>query len=454
MSLMTTTVRNILMQNIHEDESLLKPSDVYAVGMRCIFNNSSEPLALISNEYREMFCTYFLNHFMNDEIGQETVGVFQENLNAKIMENAYLVNLKMANLDKAVYSRYAVHRVDRTSEHELEKSNTSEDTATDTDTGSASNRLEETASNEVSGTSGNTRTLDTDSTTTDTGTVGNQKTGSDLISSSGSDELETTGTDEVASSGRDVRTVADDYTDSHTGGNTTTNHGEETGSTTDSETNKENGVHIVYDTPQGSLQNMRTPGGDATGTGVAYVNGQTYNYMSSAEETNATNVKSGTGSSTRETDDTSGVVYDEQNTHDGDSTDTMAYGKTDTTTYGKVDTTTYGKTDTTTYGSNDTETRNLTNKKLDTGTIADAGTKHEQGESSKLNVGTNTTSNTKNHTGSSEGSGTESGTSHDVEETIDYEITSEMLFKSQSIMRDIMRLFDSCFSLFLGSERM
>lgn len=406
MSLMTTTVRNILMQNIHNDESLLKPSDVYAVGMRCIFNNSSEPLALISNEYREMFCTYFLNHFMNDEIGQETVGVFQENLNAKIMENAYLVNLKMANLDKAVYSRYAVHRVDRTSEHELEKTNTSEDTATDTDTGSASNRLEETASNEVSGTSGNTRTLDTDSTTTDTGTVGNQKTGSD------------------------TRTVTDDYTDSHTGGNTTTNHNEESGSTSDSETDKNNAVHIIYDTPQGSLQNMRTPGGDATGTGVAYVNGQTYNYMSAADETDDTQTKSSSGTSSNEADSTSDVTYDETNTHDGDSTDTMAYGSVDT------------------------ESRNLTNKKLDTGTIADAGTKHEQGESSKLNVGTNTTSNTKNHTGSSEGSGTESGNSHDVEETIDYEITSEMLFKSQSIMRDIMRLFDSCFSLFLGSERM
>lgn len=406
MSLMTTTVRNILMQNIHDDESLLKPSDVYAVGMRCIFNNSSEPLALISNEYREMFCTYFLNHFMNDEIGQETVGVFQENLNAKIMENAYLVNLKMANLDKAVYSRYAVHRVDRTSEHELEKKNTSEDTATDTDTGSASNRLEETASNEVSGTSGNTRTLDTDSTTTDTGTVGNQKTGSD------------------------TRTVTDDYTDSHTGGNKTTNHNEESGSTSDSETDKNNAVHIIYDTPQGSLQNMRTPGGDATGTGVAYVNGQTYNYMSAADETDDTQTKSSSGTSSNEADSTSDVTYDETNTHDGDSTDTMAYGSVDT------------------------ETRNLTNKKLDTGTIADAGTKHEQGESSKLNVGTNTTSNTKSHTGSSEGSGTESGNSHDVEETIDYEITSEMLFKSQSIMRDIMRLFDSCFSLFLGSERM
>lgn len=406
MSLMTTTVRNILMQNIHDDESLLKPSDVYAVGMRCIFNNSSEPLALISNEYREMFCTYFLNHFMNDEIGQETVGVFQENLNAKIMENAYLVNLKMANLDKAVYSRYAVHRVDRTSEHELEKSNTSEDTATDIDTGSASNRLEETASNEVNGTSGNTRTLDTDSTTTDIGTVGNQKTGSD------------------------TRTVTDDYTDSHTGGNTTTNHNEETGSTSDNETDKNNAVHIIYDTPQGSLQNMRTPGGDATGAGVAYVNGQTYNYMSAADETDDTQVKASSGTSSNEADSTSDVTYDETNTHDGDSTDTMAYGSVDT------------------------ESRNLTNKKLDTGTIADAGTKHEQGESSKLNVGTNTTSNTKNHTGSSEGSGTESGNSHDVEETIDYEITSEMLFKSQSIMRDIMRLFDSCFSLFLGSERM
>lgn len=422
MSLMTTTVRNILMQNIHDDESLLKPSDVYAVGMRCIFNNSSEPLALISNEYRQMFCTYFLNHFMNDEIGQETVGVFQENLNAKIMENAYLVNLKMANLDKAIYSRYAVHRVDRTSEHELEKTNTSEDTATDTDTGSASNRVEETASNEVSGTSGNTRTLNTDSTTTDTGTVGNQRTGSD----------------EVATTGSDVRTVADDSTDTHTGGNTTTNHNEETGSTSDSETDKNNAVHIVYDTPQGSLQNMRTPGGDATGTGVAYVNGQTYNYMSAADETDDTQTKSSTGSSSNESDGTSEIEYDETTVHDGDSTDTMAYGKTDTTTY----------------GSNDTETRNLTNRKLDTGTVADAGTKHEQGESSKLNVGTNTTSNTKSHTGSSEGSGTESGNSHDVEETIDYEITSEMLFKSQSIMRDIMRLFDSCFSLFLGSERM
>ena len=442
MSYLTTTVRNIMMENIHPDESLLDIDDVYAVGMRCIFDKAEKPLALISQEYRQFFCTSFLNRFMNDEIAGDTIGTWKQMLNAALLENAALVNAEFANLDKVVYTRYAVRRVERSDSHNVSKTSNGTDEARDVETGTEEAETSETNSNQ--------RTLDTVSTVRDSGTVNNAKSGSDsrqvtedaTVTDSGTVNNAKSGSDEVESSGSDVRTIAEDVTDEHTGGNTTTNQDSESSSSSDSSTDKNNAIRIDYDTPQGSLANMRTPGGDATGQGVAYAAAQTYNYMSAAQEDNSTLAKAGQSSNSSSSSGTSEIEYDESNVTDRDSTDTMAYGKVDTSTYNSANLETRNlsnvtdreTTDETLYNSANLETRNLTNVKEDDGTISDSGAKSSTSEASK--------SNTKTHTGENETSEAEEGASEGLENEINYEITSEMLLNAQSIVKKILDLFD------------
>ena len=98
-------------------------------------------------------------------------------------------------------------------------------------------------------------------------------------------------------------------------------------------TDKFNGIAIQYDTPQGSLSNMRTPGGDATGQGVAYVNGQTYDYMSAATENDNTNSHEDLSKQEVKNSGNDVTQYDSTTTQSFvDAIDYTRYGKTSTET--------------------------------------------------------------------------------------------------------------------------
>jgi hypothetical protein len=119
-----------------------------------------------------------------------------------------------------------------------------------------------------------------------------QKTGYDLREMSNDTTGEREGTLSMATGGTDTRggdvskKGTEKITDSY---NSTV--GQE-GSVTDTRTQtgsvKDNSFQVNYDTPMGSLQNMRSPGGSSAGKGSSLITDETFNYMSSASEAGST----------------------------------------------------------------------------------------------------------------------------------------------------------------------
>ena len=78
----TQSIREILQFNKTAQESLTNVSDVYAIANRSIF--AIDGINAISSTYRQQLITGFALHFMNDEIGYETLPLWQIALNDKL----------------------------------------------------------------------------------------------------------------------------------------------------------------------------------------------------------------------------------------------------------------------------------------------------------------------------------------------------------------------------------
>ena len=436
----TQSIREILQQNKTASEDLRKLSDVYAIANRTLFAYATqeempfEPLL----SYREPFVTGFALHFFNDELALETLPLWQISLHEKLLNNHEYITQIFDNLDKQVFADYKV-RTDEGHSNviaSLSEENDGSDSRTTSNTkgstGSVTNT--ESASNEKGGSID--RTKSGEDTLTKGGTIGDVRAISEQGTQTGTDEVAKTGTEAVAHAGT-VET-AHDGADTVTNDLLTTN--EDLGGQV---TDKQNAIGINYDTPQGSLANMRTPGGDATGTGVAYANGQTYNYMSNAQETNNTNV------------------------HESHAESQSADTGTVETAYDSTTTQTMNNTDTTTHNTTSTETRNLADSK----TVSDSNTKtmntedvqaydssevetHNLIEStSKENMETRALQDTED--------GTSAGTVHGVKsasnetEKVDsgnateYTMNWEMLYRSMPLLNKVWEIFDDLFMILL-----
>lgn len=484
----TISIREILQMNKQPNQDLTNISDLLSVGSACIFDKA--PLNVISSTYRDKFMTGFLLHFFNEEIGLETVPLWKIALNEKIYNNSDYINLIFTNIDKQLFAEYKVHTIDtavNTSSEDSESgtgskttSNSTEGTETttneysDTDTKTGNNTHSLQSSKAGGGTVTDAKT-GTD-TVTGTGTVTNGKAGSEINSKGGTDALARTGTDTTTNSGKDEFTPEGSALNTRTGSETqydrsveiTTNLG---GLVTD----KNNSVNITSDTPMGSLQNLRTPGGDATGTGVAYQTdgNRSYNYMSGASELGQTTTH----------EDLSAVEvahgYDHSGTADDgvetvyNTTDTQSYNnRKDTTKFGKVvqeaknttDTTTYNSTDTkeyrnyletetrntqdaTAYGSTNTQTRNTTDTETATNTDSisesDAKTGESEANTTKSITDSGSEATTNSRTVESQGETLNTGTLTDT--TLNW----EMLYKSMPLLNKVWELFDDIFMILL-----
>lgn len=393
----TQSIREILQYNQRQNETLTDVEDVYNISSRCIFDKM--PNNVIEERYKKQFITGFTLHFMNEELGLETTSLWKVALNEKIYNSGSYINKIFNNLDKEVFADYKVKAVDN--DGTMSDNKTGSGTITNVKTGETT-----TATSDEISFGSNVRTGG-DTTLTATGTVENAKSGSDVLTR--------TGTDVNSKSGNDVRESSGDTTSEGTHGERTDNSG--------NTSNDHNSVQINYDTPQGSLSNMRTPGGDAKGSGVNYANNNTYNYMSAAAELDESNVQ---------TDNT------HQNVDGEDRTYTESSDRTETT-YGSSDTRTLNLDDTTQYGGKNTETRNTQDITRKDETVTKGG-KDERSVNTTVGENTNDTQ-TRNTTDVTTGAHT------DHTDVIDYSLNWEMLYKSMPLLNKVWELFDDLFMI-------
>lgn len=441
----TQSLREILQQNQTAQQSLLNPSDVYTISMNCLFDRA--PVNVISQQYQEAFVTGFVHHFMNDEIGLETLPLWKIALNEKLINNADYINLIYQQIDKQVFADYRVKTTNA--------SGTSETTKEDSLSGSKSTTDSSHTVTSDDNTHSNDDTVTKNGTVTGTGTIANAKTGTERVERDGTDALAKTGTDTVERTGTDTlaktgtQTVDTEGTDelAHTGTTGTVGSNSQTTENTGTTTNNLNEYQVNSDTPMGSLSNLRTPGGNPSGTGANYGNTQTYNYMSSASEHGSTNVESDNTQQDVTGSDSSTTTYNNTDTSTKDLTDTTTYNTedertldlSDVTRHATTDTRTIDTTDLTTHNTTDTETRNTTDTTAET--VRTVGSSEDNRD---IDV---TTSGSGSETTSQTTSGTDSTEHSDQSTETEYTINWEMIMKSMSYTTKIWEIFDDLFMI-------
>ena len=410
MSKYTRSIRNILQANAGNN-NITTLNGLYTVANSTLF--PQDALNVISQEYRQELVTAFALHYMNDELGLETLALWKLALAEKLFNYGSYINLIYSNIDKQVFADYRVRQVNTQGVNQ----NTKTGTGTITDAHQGESETNITDSTTHSQTVDNTES----GTVAGTGTVTNAKTGSDTVAHTGTDVNAKSGYDTVATTGTDET--------AHTGTQGVAGTNSSTTNNTGTTSNDRNVIQINYDTPQGSLDNMRSPGGNAKGTGVSYANGQTYNYMSSAAEVDESNVQTdNTQQATTGSDNTTTTYND---------TNTRTANLQDETTYNSDDTRTVNLQDQTTYGGTDTETRNTLDTTSKTGQTQTTGTDGKTGQTTVEDNSTNTQ--TRNTTDTDNGSHAEQ-----TAET-DYSLNWEMLYKSMPLLNKLWDIFDDLF---------
>lgn len=318
----TQSIREILQFNKQPAESLENVSDVYAVANRCLFDKA--PMNVLESSYRERFITGFTLHFFNEEIGLETLPLWKIALNEKLFNNASYINLIFENLDKQIFADYNVKQSSTYGTNSGSKT-ANGSLSSQRDIGTLTSEESSDALMETDGTESTDTLLGT-------GTVENAiegselryKAGEDTLTKAGSETRIKDGEDVLKKEGAEVRHKGGKDTTSMLGSEETANSGTDT--TTDdgnqrtihsgASVNTQNGLAVQYDTPMGSVQNMRSPGGPVeptytveestgdlnwqqyegnsgisqghNGTGYSYLEGQDFDYMTAATENGTT----------------------------------------------------------------------------------------------------------------------------------------------------------------------
>ena len=437
MARFTEYVYNILQEAAQPGEDIENIADMTAMSERTLFLNA--PLNVLSPAARANIVTQFTIHYLGDELGIVPLSYWRTRLADKIINNAASIDFIYANLLKQYYSEYeqkttAKHGTRQTVEQGSENITTNDDTET-TDSHTRTDNLTETIDAETrdTTTTGNTRTFNTTDTTNETTQRDLTKTGTEATATSDNKlqtnnlnraetgtvtDLETLNTqNQTAYGSTDTRT--DNLTEATTGNditNTLYNKIEETDNTkhytTESEKeiaggytdsndsrNDSNDINTAFDTPQGSLQQLITPGGapggnngtDLTKRGAAYAAAQTYNYMSAAQTKDATEWNKSTAERLYGIDGENNGKYTETTTDTFDIDGTTNFDKSTVTTKSGQNTATIGSNtysgdlQQTTKDDHTTNTGTQTNAKTGTDTTTNTGTDQIQ---RTLNTGT------------------------------------------------------------------
>lgn len=457
----TQSIREILQMNKHPLESLSKITDIEAIALRTLFDG--EAIDVISDEYKERLVIGFTLHFMNDEIGYETLPLWKLALEEKLYNNGSYINKIFDNLDKEVFADYKVSNLRDQGDENRDKLSTMSGQDDRNVLSSGTDDKDVTYGKLTTDSKVDNRTLG--------GNIDVTKMGSEYRKRDGSDDLEMKGSEYQKHGGSDV---------------TLDNGVQDTISSVGS-TSRSNAIQIQSDTPMGSLQNLRSnttapatytesrhrynpetdpETGQSEGfdfyaytqapdnsSGSGYELTPTFNYMSGAAESGQSD--SSTENSSQKVINSGGntvrhgmSISTEYGTKDGES-HTDADKRKNITNYNNGETTTYGKgvvydeesgewsvnADPRIDRTEDHRTDNL----VSTGSTGTSGTDTTHG----------TNSNTVNDVVDRTQSGSENDTAHhdNTVDKTDYSMNLEMLYKSMPLLNKVWEIFDDLFML-------
>lgn len=388
MSTYTQSIKSILMANKRSDESIDKLTDIYAIASRAIFDIA--PMEVIDENYRARLITGFTLHFLNEEIGLETLLLFKLGLSDKIYNNAEFINGIFDKLDKQLFKDYV------TKTHNGQSNDTVLGLDTIADTG------------DITTNKTGKDTVEKTGTTTDghTGDISKSATINNLHTKIGTEQL--------------MHGTVDSTT---VNGNTVQSGGEVVSETTNGNSDsKANSGSYALDTPQNEITNLResksNPGAayDASGKGIKALNESKMAYMSNASLADSTGVTSSSSSTNR---DASATRI--QNTENS----TVKNSKTgsDTNSVNMLDTD----------QGNNSETETFNDTKILTNNLTDEMKYNNQIKTE------NDLLKTINHSGSKETSNSDTETSA--------ALNMEMIYKSMPLLNKLWETFDELFMM-------
>ena len=481
----TQSVREILQYYKQPGEDLTNVSDVYAIANRTLFQGV--PVSMIGSDYVQPFVTGFTLHFMNEELGYETLPLWKIALNEKIFNNASYINLIFENLDKQIFADYNVKNANKTGSIDTTKETSGtvgvERDVTEGGSQTDAGTYSETVNKDVS----DVYTDDTTATTTMHGSELHNTDGTEALKKEGSEVRNRTGEDTLEKSGSELR--------ADTGSDTTTETTDQYNNRSSGTQTYMNGIRVTSDTPMGQLSNLRTPGGavgdvevvaprshtadydpyvDVYGmpsspkAGYDYEDSQTYKYMSAAAEEGTTQNQVENGNDSSASRNHTSVSHGLETVTTFGKSDTADDPRIDTTTYGSVEETAFGvnaqgqtaeRKDTTTYGKSENVRYGLYDDGVTQGGVADSrydetvtdkdtertltdDTATTGSKSDTTTFGKTMSDDSTQTTAMNEVTGTDTV---DSEHETNYNINWEMIYRSTSWLNKVWEIFDDLF---------
>lgn len=504
MSKYTISIKDIIYANKGDDDPTTL-AGIHDIAARTLFGAE---LNVLNPEIVDRFITGFALHYFNDEIGYETFPMWRIALQEKIWNNHELIDGIYANLDKQVFADYKVHTNNRAhgkvdsittnlnsdtkSADSSVGSNTKTGTSSDAHTGTQD--LDRTSAGATVRGGADSEHLTGDDTTTRTGSSVTARTSQGQDNRTGSDETAHVSADSLTKTGtetseRDYSANEQDRNASATNGGdyiteTSGNTRTESGSYTDSKqgtshkSSDDNSVNVQFDTPMGSIGNMRSSGtGPSKGDGVGAASNGAFNYMSAAQENDGSKVEDGAEASQATRSFNNYQIGDEgSRTVDGTASHTATSGSAskdttgndDTTkTYNTVDNASRSGKDTTQYNSGTTSQSSGTDVRTDdlqdqvshdtTREMTYGGKENVSGSEKATNTFDDTMTHTdnlrddsvRNNSGSvnvdSTTATTEQHNETETSDSRDYAFNYEMFMKADIMMNKMWQIFDPIF---------
>lgn len=351
MAYFTIELFNLLKLHARPDENISNINDMTNIAKRSIFDGA--PLYLLSDVARENFVSQFCLHYFTHEIGFDTEELFKIELNGNIMCNYEQINSIYEDLARQAFTEYSKKM--NASNGKRVKVGNANDVRTDniknnnksTNINNVTSERDNTGSQENKSFQNNIQNNNISSTLTERGFTEQEKTGNDVTNDNGSSvnnndlidvvnhnttERQTYGSQNSRVQNNKDQHVYDTSDKTNYNSTATQNYGaidemlantkrtdknikqydlvteksfddrsheksfEGTITDTNDSKNDQNGMTLSFDTPQGSLDDLRNPGGvpgsgsgsSEVGKGIAYAAGQSYNYLSAAAENDNT----------------------------------------------------------------------------------------------------------------------------------------------------------------------
>lgn len=408
MGYVTMPLYHLLRMNTH-DYDLTTMNGLMNACYEMVFKN--DILSVIDQEYRDRLALGFALHYFSDELGLETIPLWNMSINEKVINNAEYINSIFEKLDKQVLGDYKVHRGEHASNNQELESILENDR-------SMEDRTYIYLDNQQ-------RTEESDRQNADTGSLLNSNRHSESGSSGlqsnshGENENESNNASSNVTNGSDER-IGGGFTEIKSDGQQTLNYGE----------NDNNAISAALDTPQGSIVALRTPAQGTPqslkGQGVDAEINAPFRYLTSGAATDSTAMSRADGQ----------TINSGQTQHINDvqnvSNHSVSNGSGAEKSIGSNDNELEENRVNATAGSQESEQRH-----------ANSGSEQEHSVSrhvsDRSDAGTKLAQDDRQHQSEKKGAG--SGNDY----AVDYQYNDEIVLRSMPYMKKIWNIFDKCF---------